>query len=184
MRLCLWNSEKQYKCPGDDRQTGGNTDVPRLKRQLFSVRPPQVEIREVKIPLSIPNLPRPPGILQPFTFNTLRLTVQFLRCPANLPWTPCIWRCWVTLTPYFLLPIFLEPQPSVVKHSVLTVWPEFCWDFRSHSPQFLAVPSENSGPKEIRKLLLSWEMYLCNSPAGYFRQESWKSKLGFLIVDA
>lgn len=120
MRLCLSNSEKQYKCARDDRQTGGNTDVRQLRRQLFSVRPPQVEIQEVKILLNIPNLPRPPGFLQPVAFNTLHLTVQFLHCPANLPWTPRVWHCWVALTPYFLLPIFLEPQPWVVN---IQSWP-------------------------------------------------------------
>lgn len=85
MCLCLSNSEKQYKCPRDDRQTGGNTDVPQFKRQLFSGRPPQDKIQEVKILLTIPNLPRPPGFLQSITFNTLHLTVQFLHCPAILP---------------------------------------------------------------------------------------------------
>jgi hypothetical protein len=70
------------------------------------------------------------------------------------------------------------------KHLVLTIWPGLCWDFGGHLPQFSAVPSENSKPREIGKLLPSWETYLCNSPAGYFRKASWKPELGFLIVDA
>lgn len=183
MCLCLSNSEKQYKCAGDDRQTGGNTDVHQLRRQLFSVRPPQVEIQEVKILLNIPNLPRPPGFLQPVLQHTpSNCPVPSLSCKLTLNTSGlALLSCPDTLFP----PAYLSGATALGgKHSVLTIWPEFCWDFRSHSRQFLAVPSENSRPKEIRKLLLSWEMYLCNSPAGYFRQESWKSKLGFLIVDA
>lgn len=33
-------------------------------------------------------------------------------------------------------------------------------------------------------VIIKQGIYLCNSPEGSFRQGSWKSKLGFLIVDA
>lgn len=70
------------------------------------------------------------------------------------------------------LPHFYIPPHSAFSGCLGPICSGFYWGFQSHWLQSSAVSSENLEATELRKLLLSWETHLCNSPGGYFRQES------------